>query len=57
MSESNRKTVSFEEMTYSNMLTVNALVELLNEKGIVNKAEVLQRIKELQSQVEPTKPV
>jgi hypothetical protein len=57
MSQSNRKTVSFEEMTYSNMLTVNALVELLNEKGILSKAEVLQRIKELQSQVQPRKPV
>jgi hypothetical protein len=43
-----RKTVTLEEMTYSNMLSVNALVELLGEKGIVSKAEVLERIRKLQ---------
>lgn len=29
-----RETVSAEQMTYSNMLTINALVELLDERGI-----------------------
>jgi hypothetical protein len=28
-----RETVTAEQMTYSNMLTVNALVELLDERG------------------------
>lgn len=45
------KTVTAEEMTYSNMLSVNALVELLDEKGILSKAEVLERIKKLQADV------
>jgi len=44
-----RKTVSFEELAYSNMLTLNALVELLSEKGLVAKEEVLDRIRKLQS--------
>ena len=29
-----RETVTAEEMSYSNMLTVNALVELLDEQGV-----------------------
>jgi len=28
-----RQTVSFEEVAYSNMLTLNALIEQLGEKG------------------------
>lgn len=38
-----------EQMVYSNMLSVNALVELLDEKGILPKAEVLERIRNLQA--------
>ena len=48
-SERNRQTVSFEELAYSNMLTLNALVELLAEKGVVSKEEVLERVKQLQA--------
>ena len=32
-----RATVSFRELALSNMLTLNALVELLDERGIVAK--------------------
>ena len=46
--ELKRQTVTFEELAYSNMLMLNALVELLSEKGVVAKAEVLDRIKKLQ---------
>ena len=42
------ETRSFQEMAYLSMLNVNALVELLNEKGILNKQEVLDRVKKLQ---------
>lgn len=49
-SERNKLTVSFEELAYSNMLTLNALVELLAEKGLVSKQEVLERVKQLQVQ-------
>ena len=49
-SEPHRQTVSFEELAYSNMLTLNVLVELLAEKGLVGKDEILERVKQLQSQ-------
>ena len=49
-SEGNRETITFEELAYSNMLTLNALVELLIEKGLLSKQEVLDRVRQLQSQ-------
>jgi hypothetical protein len=49
-SERNRQTVSLEELAYSNMLTLNALVELLAEKGLISKLEILERVKQLQAQ-------
>jgi hypothetical protein len=51
-SEPNRPTVSFEEVAYSNMLTLNALVELLTEKGLLSKQEVLERVKQPQAQTQ-----
>jgi hypothetical protein len=54
-SEPNRPTVSFEELAYSNMLTLNALVELLAEKGLLSKQEVLERVKQLQAQTQAKK--
>ena len=43
-----RVTVGVEELAYSNMVTLNALVELLEEKGVVTKQEVFDRVKRLQ---------
>jgi hypothetical protein len=37
------------------MLTLNALVELLTEKGLVSKQEVLERVKQLQAQTQVRK--
>lgn len=45
-----RQTVTFEQLSYSNMLTLNAMVELLTEKGVLTKPEILERIKKLQSE-------
>jgi hypothetical protein len=45
-----RQAVTFEHLSYSNMLTLNALVELLTEKGVLTKPEILERIKKLQSE-------
>jgi hypothetical protein len=45
-----RVTVRVEELALSNTMTLNALVELLEEKGVVTKQEVLDRIKWLQEQ-------
>ena len=51
MSKNDRATVRVENLAYSNiysnMLTLNALVELLDERGILTKQEVLERIKKL----------
>ena len=45
-----RTTVSFEELAYSDMLLVEGLVELLDEKGLLTKAEIMQRLKQLRAQ-------
>ena len=50
-----RQTVSFEELAYSNMMTLNALVELLAEKGLVGKEEILERVKQLRARVQAGK--
>jgi hypothetical protein len=47
-------TVTFEELAFSNMLTINALIELLTEKGVLSQQEILDRIKTLRSQTEGT---
>jgi hypothetical protein len=52
-----RETVTPEQMTYSNMLTVNALVELLDERGIIPKRDVLEPIKALQASVQGSRKI
>jgi hypothetical protein len=42
--QSKRPTGTFEQLSYSNMLALNALVELLTEKGVLTKPEILERI-------------
>ena len=48
-----RTTVRIEDLAYSNMLTLNALVELLDDGGVLPKAEVLARIKKLGEEARP----
>jgi hypothetical protein len=50
--ERRRGTRNFQELVYSNMLTLNALVELLSEKGLVAKQEVSERVKKLQAEMQ-----
>ena len=50
-SESTRPSVSLEEITLSNMLTVNALVELLDEHGILTRRDILDRVKKLRAEM------
>ena len=50
-----RQRVSFEELAYSNMLIVQALVELLSERGLLDKAEILQRVEKLKQETSFTK--
>ena len=47
---SKRLTTTFEQLSYSNILTLNALVELLTEKGVLTKPEIMERIKKLQGE-------
>ena len=51
-----REAVSAEQMAYSNRLTVNALVEILDERGTILTKEVLIRIKPLQANVQSRCP-
>ena len=47
--DKDRVTVSVEELALSNSVTVAALVELLDEKGVVSGAEVLARVKRIKT--------
>ena len=42
-----KETVSFEELLMSNVYTQEALINLLEKKGIITKAELLEEIKRL----------
>jgi hypothetical protein len=42
-----KEVVSFEEVLLSNVLEQEALVNLLEKKGIITKAELLDEIKKL----------
>ena len=50
-----RQTVSFEALAYSNMLTLNALIELLDEKGLIGEKDILERVKRLQAHAQVMK--
>lgn len=43
-----RKTVSIDEIAISNMFSIEALVQVLINKGIITQEEILLAIKELQ---------
>jgi hypothetical protein len=53
--ERRRETRSFQERAYLDKLTLNALVDLLSEKGLVNKQELMDRVKELQAKMQARK--
>ena len=39
-----RKSVSYEEIAYSNMMSIEALVNLLNRKRLITQPEVLDKL-------------
>jgi hypothetical protein len=45
-----REIASFEEITYSNMIIVEALVDQLSKKGLIERGQLTERIKELGAQ-------
>lgn len=42
-----KETVSFEELLMSNILTEQAIINLLDKKGILKKKEILEEVKRL----------
>jgi hypothetical protein len=48
-----KKTVSFEEVLMSNVIEQEALINLLEKKGIISKAELLKEIKNLRDRKRP----
>jgi hypothetical protein len=50
-----RVTVSVEELTLSNSLQLTALVELLEEKGILTQAHVIERAEAIRDRRQPGK--
>ena len=49
-----RVTVSVEQLTLSNSLQLTALVELLEEAGILTQQKVLERMKEIRDRKKPS---
>ena len=52
--EPKRQFVAYEEFAYSQMLQVQACIELLEEKGVLTQREVLERVKRLERQTART---
>jgi hypothetical protein len=50
-----KEIVSFEEVLMSNVYTQEALVNLLEKKGIITRAELLEEIKTLRKRQNRTK--
>ncbi|MCI0724767.1 MAG: hypothetical protein L0338_38260 [Acidobacteria bacterium] len=48
-----RATVSVEQLTLSNSLQLTAIVELLEERGILKQGDVLQRMREIRDRKKP----
>ena len=49
-----RVTVGVEELTISNSLQLTALVELLEEKGILKHSDVIERMKQIRDRKRPS---
>ena len=43
--------MSFQELALSYVLTLNALGELLDERGVLAKLDVLERVKQLRAEM------
>ena len=50
-----RETVSFEEIAYSNMMSIEALVSLLTRKGLITQQEILEELKAIKLRDEKEK--
>ena len=46
----NRPTVSLEELSMSNMYSIDAIVRTLEKKGICTRDEILESLKEIKAE-------
>ncbi len=44
--------ISNQELLVSNMLEIQALIRILERKGITNQAEILEEVKKLKAEME-----
>ena len=54
MEKEGRVTVGVEELALSNSISIVALVELLEEKGLMKQEEVLERVRLIRDRKEPS---
>ena len=54
MEKEGRVTVGVEELALSNSISIVALVELLEEKGLMKQEEVLERARLIRDRKEPS---
>lgn len=47
-------TVSVEQLTLSNSLQLTALVELLEERGVLTQSDVIERMKQVRDRKKPS---
>ena len=40
-----RETVTYKEIAYSNMMSIEALVSLLTRKGLITELEIMEELK------------
>jgi len=50
-----RKTVTYEEIAYSNMMSIEALVSLLTRKGLITEQEILDELRAIKLRDEKEK--
>ena len=50
-----RKTITYEEIAYSNMMSIEALVSLLTRKGLITEQEILDELKAIKIRDEKEK--
>ena len=48
-----RVTVSAQELALANSITLTALIQLLEERGVVKQADVLRRVQEIRDKKKP----
>ena len=51
----NKDQVSIQELLLSVNVTQDAMIQLLHEKGLITKAELMQKIKDIQADIRAKK--